>query len=228
MKPGPLLAALGTAAYTGRQVTSLYKSAAYLKNKLAPRRTYKKKMRYGRSRRTVRSGAYNTGPRYRRVMPIQRAPSLQFKTDNINRTLTTPQTLSITDVSAGDSTFQRDGRNIRIMNVRGQVRMPQGDNVRMVVYQPLENNDTLLLASTHDPIDPNNYKVLYDRYWHSDNSAGNRIQRYNINFGKYGHRIAYNGTAATDNTTPKIYIYFHASAGTGNAIGHNICSFVDE
>lgn len=187
-------------------------------------------------KQTKRSKRYTTTPRRGLAGPRMRAPRLRapaylpplFYTGDLSNdfTATNPQSRTLTDIAAGDATFQRDGRVIAVTNIRGQLIMPSGQDMRIVVYIPKIAGGTLLLASREDAVDPAAYTVLYDSYFHSASSAGTRERRFNINLGRNGHRIEFDGTNGSDNVTPEIKFYCEGS-GAGTSTGHFITTFYD-
>lgn len=223
------LSYLGTAAYLSNKATQISRNTDYWSNKLSSKyKTMPKRgvRTYGKTK--VRSGRYATGPRTRGTMPLRLPPSLLFKQDNLIKNHgSNPISFSLTDISAGDNGFNRDGRIVRIMNLRGTLRAVTGVNTRVVIYQPLDPTDRVTMVDPHDPVDPNKFRVLFDKYWHPENNAGNAMVYWNLNFGKYGKLIHYDGTLASDNTTPLIHMYIHNSSLTGTHFGNNTISFVD-
>jgi len=138
-----------------------------------------------------------------------------------------PRSTNFTAISAGDATNQRDGRVIFVTNVRGQIVTPSGDNICMIIYISKIAGDIIVLSALQDAVDPNSFTVLYDNYWHSSNNGGNRQQKFNVNLGRNGKRIEFNGTFSNDNVTPEIKMYIEAGTGTGLCTGNYVTTFYD-
>ena len=219
------LGTLAAASLTANQLASLARNSSYLYNMARGRRSY------GKSRTSVRSAQYLTGPRYRRVPPVTTRPQLKFSTNsNVGNSfaVNNPDNQLLVSIPAGDAPFNRDGRFLRLMNIRGQMVFPGAADDRLVIYIPRDLQDVpLSLTLPGDAVNPTKYKVLFDKYWHPNNNAGNSSVAVNINFGKYGHKIEYDNSGATDIVRGPVYIYQHSSSSSGTSSGNFIMSFVD-
>lgn len=222
------LGTLAAASLTANQLASLARNTKYLYGMARGRKYTKKRFTASASR----GGGYLTGPRYRSVRPYRpRAPPVKYDlVDNQGHDFTTGTSNDsiLTSLSAGDGPSDRDGRFTRILNIRGQMVFPSGEDMRVVIYAARNPETTLALSNPEDPIDPNQFKVFYDNYWHPVGNGGNRDLAINLNFGKFGHRIEYDGTSSLSYVTSPIRLYQQKRTTTGLSTGSFICSFVDD
>ena len=198
------LSTLAAASLTANQLASLARNSNYLYN-MARGRKYKRKS----TRVSASANGYLTGPRYRVPRPSIRPPQLKFFQDDAlghNFTIASDSTKRLTGVSGGDNPNNRDSRFIRVINIRGQMIMPSISDCRVVIYTPLDTSDQVSLTNVQDSVDPTRFKVFYDRLFHVNGAGGTRDLTFNINFGKYGHKVNFDSVSSFEIKGP-IYPY---------------------
>lgn len=141
--------------------------------------------------------------------------------------LSNPHGAVLTTILNGSSRDQRVGNTCKLLNIKGTWKAPTSDSstVRFIIYIPRSSTDVISLGLIHQPIDPNEFIVLYDKFWSPDDYTPDDTINFNIPLNR---TVRYNGPNSTDYITPVVKYVAMTSGTTGTRIslGNWITTFI--
>lgn len=118
------------------------------------------------------------------------------------------------EVPSGGAPNERDGRKVKLTQIKGLFKVDSSQNVRVIMYQPKSDSDRLSLTDGTFTVDHSKFWVMYDRVVPNNGaieSSGLCVYRPNL-----GLNTEYDGPSAANIVKGRVIIYMILMDGTGN------------
>lgn len=161
-----------------------------------------------------------TKRRYARSRTAAKTPRAEIKyklhTHSHDFALSNPYGAIMPSILNGSARDQRLGNQCKLLNIKGTWKTPTANSAscRFIIYIPRSPTTVLVPALVHSPVDPNDFIVLYDKFWTPDQYTADEIINFNITLNR---TVRYNGINATDYVTP--LVKYVAMSGAATPVG---------